>query len=330
MLAARCYRFASPPEVEIDSLPSPVPGEGQVGVEVHYASVNFPDVLIAQNLYQVSAPLPFTPGSELAGVVSAVGPGAGEFALGDRVCGATFVGAFAEEVVLPAAGLRRLDPEADLAAASAFGVTYGTAYHALRSFARLEAGQTLVVLGAAGGVGLAAVEIGRELGARVIAAASSAERLELCRARGAAEGICYADEDLKQRIRELAPDGADAVLDPVGGEHAEAALRATRWRGRFVCVGFASGEIPRIPLNLVLLKGAEIVGLDMRAFSRFAPEEMERNQAELWALFDSGRLRPYVSTRYPLERAGEALAALGERRATGKVVVEMPRAARGG
>jgi len=323
MRALRCNTYGPPESAVIEELPTPEPGEGQIRIDVHAASINFPDVLIMQDQYQVSAELPFTPGSELAGIVSARGPSVSDHQIGDAVCGATFVGAFAEQIVVAANSVSRVPTGVDMLDAAAFGVVYTTAYLALTSVAELRQGETLVVLGAAGGVGLAAVAIGRQLGARVIAAASSQEKLAVCRTCGAEETIDYSTEDLKERIKALAPGGADVVLDPVGGRYSEAAYRATRWRGRYVVVGFASGEIPRIPLNLVLLKGADLRGFDFRHFAINAPEAIRKGREELTALLASGKLRPHISAVYPLDEAVQALAEVSERRATGKIVIEM-------
>lgn len=323
MRAARCNEYGPPASLVIEELPTPEPGEGQVRVDVHAASVNYPDVLIMQDRYQVSMPVPFTPGSELAGVVGAVGEGVSNFAVGDRVSASTFVGAFAEQVVLPAASVSPVPDGVELRDAAAFWVAYMTAYASLVDVGELEEGQTLVVLGAAGGVGLAAVMLGKYLGARVVAAASSPEKLAVCRECGADEVIDYTKESLKDRIKELTGGaGADVVIDPVGGEHSEAAYRATRWRGRFVVVGFATGEIPRIPLNLVLLKGADLRGFDFRLYGMNAADELAQRRDELATLLASGAVRPHLSGVYPLGRASEALAEVSERRATGKVVID--------
>jgi NADPH2:quinone reductase len=323
--AAQCLAYGPPSSVLVVEVPDPVPGPGQVVVDVAAAAVNFPDVLLVADQYQVHLPVPFTVGSEFAGTVRSVGEGVDALSIGDRVMGSTMFGAFAEQIVVAASSLQRVHPAVDLATAAASGVAHQTAYHSLRSMAQLEPGQWVVVLGAAGGVGLAAVQLGAALGARVVAAVSSPEKMALCLARGAEVAVDYGTEDLKERIKEITGGGADVVLDPVGGPHAEAALRALRWGGRFVTVGFASGEIPRIPLNLVLLKGVVVSGFTMEGFGRHRGEERARDLAELAELAATGRAAPYISATYPLDQVDQALAALAERRATGKVLVEPTR-----
>jgi len=322
MRAVRCNQYGTPASLVVEEVPDPVAGEGQVVVEVAAAAVNFPDVLLVADRYQLHVPVPFTPGSELAGTVVSVGPGVADLSVGDRVMGATLVGAFAELVAMPASALERVAPSVDLHTAAAFGVAHRTAYHALRSVARARPGEWVVVLGAAGGVGLAAVELGTVIGTRVLAAASSPAKLDLCRAKGAAGVVDYRAEDLKARIKKITGGGADVVIDPVGGPLAEAALRAMRWGGRLVSVGFASGEIPRIPLNLVLLKGVVVTGFTMEGLARHQPDDVARDEAELRDLLASGRAVPYVSARYPLDEVARALGDLAERRAMGKVLVE--------
>jgi NADPH2:quinone reductase len=325
MRAARCLEYGPASSVVVVEMPDPVAADGQVVVDVAAAAVNFRDVLLVADQYQIHIPVPFTVGSEFAGTVRAVGAGVHDITVGDRVRGSSMVGAFAEQIVVPASSLQQVDPAIDLATAAAAGVAHSTAYHALRSFARVQPGEWVVVLGAAGGVGLAAVELGAELGGRVVAAASSADKLALCLEHGAEAAIDYGVEDLKTRIKEITGDGADAVIDPVGGPSAEQALRALRWGGRFVTVGFASGEIPRIPLNLVLLKGVVVSGFTMEGFARNQPEDRARDQAELTALARAGRAVPHISATYPLEQTGRALSDLAERRATGKVLVDPTR-----
>ncbi len=322
MRAARCLAYGPPSTVVVAEVPDPVPSPGQVVVDVAAAAVNFPDVLVVADKYQINIPVPFTVGSEFAGTVRAVGDGVDNLSVGDRVMGSALFGAFAEQIAATAASLQLVDPAVDLVTAAASGVAHCTAYHALRSVARLQPGEWLVVLGAAGGVGLAAVELGTALGARVLAAASSSEKLALCLQRGAEAGVNYNTEDLKARIKEITGGGADVVVDPVGGSSAEQALRALGWGGRFVTVGFASGEIPRIPLNLVLLKGVWISGFTMEGFARHQAGDRERDLAELAELARAGRALPYISAIYPLDQVGRALSDLSERRATGKVLVD--------
>jgi NADPH2:quinone reductase len=323
--AARCIEYGPPSSVVVVEVPDPVPSDGQVVVDVAAAAVNFPDVLLVADQYQVHIPVPFTVGSEFAGTVRSVGTGVETFAAGDRVKGSTMHGAFAEQVMVRASSLQRVGPAVDLPTAAASGVAHATAYHALRSVARVQPDEWVVVLGAAGGVGLAAVELGVALGARVLAAASSADKTALCLERGAECAIDYGTEDLKARIKEITTDGADVVIDPVGGPSAEQALRALRWAGRFVTVGFASGEIPRIPLNLVLLKGVIVTGFTMEGFARNQAADQARDVVELAALAEAGRAVPYISATYPLEETGRALADLAERRAMGKVLVDPTR-----
>jgi len=320
--AARCETYGPPERVVVEDVPDLRPRDGGVVVEVHAASVNYPDVLIVADEYQVSIPTPFTPGSEFAGAVVAVADDVDDVRVGDRVCGSTFIGAFAEQIALPAAALTAVPPSVTYAEAASFGVVYSTAYHALRSVAEVQPGEWVAVLGAAGGVGLASVDLAKHLGARVLAAASSDEKLAVCHERGAEALVNYERDDLKVAMKELTGGGADVVIDPVGGPYSEPALRATRWGGRFVVVGFASGEIPRIPLNLVLLKGVVIKGFEFRTFAEHAPEASRRDRAELLALFADGRVRPYVSSVYPLDGVADALREVAERRALGKVVIE--------
>src|SRR3954467_14914320 len=272
MKAVLCKQYGPPDTLTFEELPSPKAGAGEVVVAVKAASVNFPDVLIIQNKYQFKPPLPFSPGSELAGVVKEVGAGVTNVKAGDKVIAFTTYGAFAEEVKTEAGRLLPLPEGMDFASGAAFLLTYGTSDHALRDRGALKAGETLLVLGAAGGVGLAAIEIGKILGARVIACASTEEKLAVCRAHGADETINYAAEDLRERIKALTDArGADVVYDPVGGPYTELALRSIAWRGRLLVVGFAPGEIPKIPLNLTLLKGCAIVGVFWAAWSPREP-----------------------------------------------------------
>jgi len=322
MKAVLCKEYGPPEKLVVEELPSPAAGKGQVVIAVHAAALNFPDLLIIQNKYQFKPPLPFSPGGEVAGVVKEIGEGVTGFHPGDRVIGWCAWGGFAEEVAIDASQATRIPDAIDFVTASGFLLAYGTSYHALVDRARLAAGETLVVLGAAGGVGLAAVEIGKALGARVIACASSEDKLALCREHGADEVIDYAREDLKERIKKLTGGkGADVVYDPVGGPYAEAALRSTAWEGRFLVVGFAAGDIPSIPLNLVLLKGCAILGVFWGSFTAREPARNQQNLGELLLWFEQGKLHPHVSQTYPLERAAEALGEMAARKVKGKVAL---------
>jgi NADPH:quinone reductase len=306
----------------VEDVPSPTPGPGEVVVSVKAASVNFPDVLIIQNKYQVKPPLPFSPGSELAGVVKEVGAGVTRFKPGDRVMAVTTYGAFAEEVKTEASRLVPLADGMDFSTASAFLLTYGTSDHALSDRGQLKAGERLLVLGAAGGVGLAAIEIGKALGAFVIACASSAGKLAVCREHGADATIDYVAEDLRERIKALtAGEGVDVVYDPVGGAYTEPALRSLRWRGRLLVVGFAAGEIPKIPINLTLLKGCSIVGVNIGGFSRNEPDQFAARVGQLTRWFQEGKLKPHVSETMALERAPDAIARMAARQVQGKIVL---------
>jgi NADPH2:quinone reductase len=318
-----CRRYGQPEDLELAELPEPEAGPGEVLVQVRAAAANFADALLIANAYQVSVEPPFVPGSELAGEVLATGADVDGLKAGDLVFGTAFHGAFAERSVLPAGQVTKMPAGADFGAAAAFGVAYQTAYHAVRSVAEVQAGDWVVVLGAAGGVGLAAVDVARELGARVVAAASDPEKLALCAERGAVHVVDYTTEDLKTRIRELTGGGAHAVIDPVGGAAAEQALRSIRWGGTFVTLGYASGVIPKIPLNLVLLKGVTVKGMEIRTFGQFRPDLVRRDNEELLALFAAGRVRPHIGARFPLQDAAAAVRYVADRRALGKVVIDV-------
>jgi NADPH2:quinone reductase len=319
MRAARVHALGAP--VVVDEVDDPRPGPGEIVVDVAAAAVNFADLLICKGEYQIKADAPFTPGSEFAGTVRAVGDAVTSPNVGDAVVGATFVGAFAEQVLVTAASVSPVPDGVALADAAAFLVAYGTSYSALRSVACVQPDEWVVVLGAAGGVGLAAVDVAVHFGARVVACASSAAKLDVCAQHGAVAGIDYTTEDLKARVKEITGEGADVVMDPVGGSLSEPALRATRYGGRFVVLGFASGEIPSIALNLVLLKGISVTAYEAWSFLMQRPDDASRDREELMQLLATGALRPHVSATYPLDRVGEALAEVGERRATGKVLV---------
>jgi NADPH2:quinone reductase len=318
-----CREFGPPEKLVLEDRPDPTPGPGELVIEAHAATVTFPDALMIEDKYQFKAPLPFVPGGEAAGVVSALGPDVTGFALGERVIGNTMlVGGFAEKVLVRASATRKLAPNMGYAEATGLGYAYGTGYYGLRHRGQLRAGETLLVLGAAGNVGLAAVELGKLFGARVIAAASSPEKLAVCRDRGADEVIDYTREDLKARLKALtAGQGVDVIYDCIGGDYAEAALRSIAWEGRFLVIGFTAG-IPKLPLNLTLLKGCQVIGVFYGAMVQRDPALRSEIDRELEALAAAGRLRPYVSERYALADAPKALRALLDRKVTGKVVVE--------
>src|SRR5687767_7369361 len=322
MKAVLCKQYGPPDSLAIEEVPSPRPGPNEVVVAVKAASLNFPDVLIIQNKYQFKPPLPFSPGSELAGVVKEVGAGVERYKPGDRVMAFTTYGAFAEEVKTESTRLIRLPQKMDFVTGAAFLLTYATTDHALRDRAALAAGETLLVLGAAGGVGLAAIEIGKAMGARVIACASSDEKLVVCRSHGADATINYTSEDLRERLKVLTEGrGADVVYDPVGGPYSEPAFRSIAWRGRHLVVGFAAGEIPKLPLNLALLKGAAVVGVFWGDFARREPKRFAASVAQLTRWFEEGRLKPHVSQTLPLEKAAEALKLMAARQVKGKLVL---------
>jgi NADPH2:quinone reductase len=286
--------------------------------------VNFPDVLIIQNKYQFKPPLPFSPGSELAGVVKEVGAGVSSVKPGDKVIAFTAFGAFAEEVKTEAVRLLPLPEGMSYEAGASFILTYGTTDHALRDRGQLKPGETLLVLGAAGGVGVAAIEIGKALGARVIACASSDDKLAVCRQHGADECINYATEDLRERIKALTPGkGVDVIYDAVGGPYSEPAFRSIAWRGRHLVIGFAAGEIPKLPLNLALLKGASVVGVFWGDFTKREPQAFAESAKQLARWYRDGKLKPHVSASYPLAQAAEAMNLLASRKAKGKVVIRI-------
>ena len=322
MRAVMCERWGGPDQLRIARIDLPDPGPGEVRIDIKAAGVNFPDVLIIQRKYQVRPELPFTPGAEVAGLVAATGPDVTAFRAGDRVAAFCTLGGFAEAVNVAARDCVALPAAVAFEPAAAFGLAYGTAWHALRDRAAMQAGETLLVLGAAGGVGLAAIDIARAMGARVIAAASSAEKLAVCRAQGADETIDYEQEDLREAIGRLtAGQGADVVFDPVGGRLTEPAFRSIAWGGRYLVIGFANGEIPSLPLNLPLLKGASIVGVFWGGYTRRAPEHNREAIAQLLALIGEGKLRPMVSRTYALDETPQALADMAARKVIGKVVI---------
>lgn len=332
MKAMLCKAYGPPENLVLEDVPAPVPGKGQVLIGVKACGVNFPDVLIIQDKYQFKPALPFSPGGEVAGVVKTLGEGVKNVKVGDRVCASIGNGGMAEEVCADA---RRCIPVPDnvpFDVASSWIITYGTSYHALKDRAQLRSGENLVVLGAAGGVGLAAVELGVVMDARVVAGASSQEKVDLAKSRGAANGFVYPNTPLSrdqqkamsESIKSLTGgNGADVLYDPVGDDYAEPALRAMNWAGRYLVIGFAAGNIPKVPLNLTLLKGCSIVGVFWGASTVRDPKGAMSNLLEIMAMIATGELKPYVSERFPLARAGEAIRMLMDRKAQGKVVVTM-------
>lgn len=329
MKAVLSKAVGGPDTLVLEEAPDPEARAGWAVVDVKACGVNYPDVLIIEDKYQFKPPRPFSPGGEISGVVREVGEGVTHLKPGDRVLGNTGSGGMAERIAVDAARLTRIPDGMPYDEAAAFLMTYGTSYHGLKDRGHLKPGQTLLVLGAAGGVGLAAVELGHAMGARVVAAASSEEKVALAKARGADAGVVYPrgpfDRDGQKALADLfkqacGPDGADVVYDGVGGDYAEAALRCTAWEGRFLVIGFPAG-IPRIPLNLALLKGCDIVGVFWGAAVARDPAGHQQNVQALMDLYAAGKIRPHVSERFPLARAGDAIAHLAERKALGKVVV---------
>ncbi|WP_278914325.1 NADPH:quinone oxidoreductase family protein [Deinococcus wulumuqiensis] len=322
MRALVCQQFDQPEALTVLEQPDPTPGPGEVVMAVEAAGVNYPDALMVMGQYQVRPPLPFVAGAEAAGTVAAVGEGVTHLRPGQSVVAFTGTGAFASHLVAPAAHVIPLPPGFPADVAATLPLAYGTALHALIQRGQLHGGETLLVLGAAGGVGLAAVMIGKALGARVIAAASTPEKCAAASEHGADEVINYAEEDLRERLRALTgKGGVDVVFDPVGDRYAEPAFRSLGWNGRYLVIGFAGGEIPRLPLNLPLLKGSSLVGVFWGEFARREPKANAENMARLLGWIAEGQVRPLVSARYSLERGPEALRALLNRQVTGKVVI---------
>ena len=332
MKAMLCLDYGPPESLVLCEVPSPSPGPGQVAVTIKACGVNFPDVLLIENKYQYKPPLPFAPGGEIAGIVKSVGEGVTQFKPGDRVIARIGSGGMQEEVAVDSGRCVAMPDGMDFESASSFALTYGTSHYALKDRARLKPGESLVVLGAAGGVGLACVELGKLMGARVIAAASSQDKVDLARRRGADDGFVYPggplsreqQREMSERIKVLTGGtGADVVCDPVGGDYSEAAIRAMNWEGRFLVIGFAAGDIPRIPLNLALLKSCDIVGVFYGDFAAREAKKNADNLAELARWIVAGRIKPYISARFPLARAAEAIRMLADRKAQGKVIVTM-------
>jgi NADPH:quinone reductase len=317
-----CHAFAPVDELMVADLPEPHLEPGHVLIDVAAAGLNFPDVLCVQGLYQFKPPLPFAPGQEGAGTIRAVGEGVTHLKAGDRAAFIVLSGAIAEAALAPASLCIKLPDAVDLQTAAGFGMVYGTSYYALKQRAALKEGQTLLVLGAAGGVGLAAVELGKAMGARVIAAASTPQKRQIAMDAGAEASVDYTDPSWREALKNLTDGkGVDVVYDPVGGEIAEAALRSIAWEGRYLVVGFAAGTIPKIPLNLPLLKGCSVMGVFWGAWAIGDPEASRANFVELYDMLAAGKLKPLISRTLPLDQAKDGLLALGERRATGKIVV---------
>ncbi|MBB6342797.1 NADPH2:quinone reductase [Pseudomonas fluvialis] len=322
MKAVLCKAFGPAETLVLEEVANLEPKKTEVVLDVHAAGVNFPDSLIIEGKYQFKPPFPFSPGGEAAGVISAVGEKVSQFKVGDRVMALTGWGSFAEQVAVPAYNVLPMPPSMDFTTAAAFSMTYGTSMHALKQRGNLQAGETLLVLGASGGVGLAAVEIGKAMGATVIAAASSAEKLAVAKAAGADHLINYSEQSLKDELKTLTKgQGVDVIYDPVGGPLFEEAFRSIAWNGRMLVIGFASGEIPALPANLPLLKGAALIGVFWGAFAQRQPQDNVANFQQLFAWYGEGKLRPLVSQTFPLEKAGDAIDTLAKRKAVGKVVV---------
>ena len=332
MKALQCVELAGPEKLVFSEVDDPKPGSGQVLLEIKAASVNFPDVLMIQGLYQNQPPMPFIPGAECSGVISEIGEGVDSCSVGDHVFVMAGTGCFAEKLVVDAASVTLIPKAMDFPVAAALPMTYGTSLYSLKQRANLQPGETLLVLGAAGGVGLSAVEIGKAMGARVIAAASSEEKIKICLEHGADEAFVYPSGDLDReqqkelsnKIKELTGGlGANVVYDPVGGSFSEPALRAMAWEGRFLVIGFAAGEIPKLPLNLALLKNCQIVGVFWGAWTLMFPAEHEKNLQELFDLHTDGKINPEISDRFSLEESAAAIAHLKDRKAKGKVIIDV-------
>ena len=322
MKAVVCKAWGLPDSLEVQELPDLVAGPGQVVIDVKAAGVNFPDVLIIQGKYQVRPELPFTPGSEISGVIKAVGAGVAGIKVGDQVIAFTAQGGFAQQVVAQAQAVMPMPPGMAFDIAAAITLTYGTSHHAIVDRAALMPGETMLVLGAAGGVGLAAIDIGKALGARVIAAASTDDKLAVCREHGADATINYTTENLRDAIKAATGgNGPDVIYDPVGGAYTEAAFRAIGWRGRYLVVGFANGEIPKLPLNLMLLKGASLIGVFWGEFAKREPKANMAAMRQLLGWLSEGKIRPRISGRYALEDTARALNDMAARKVTGKVVI---------
>ena len=332
MKALQCIELGGPDKLEINEVDSPSAIPGHVVIDVKSGSINFPDVLMIQGLYQFQPPLPFTPGGESAGIISEVGEDVTKFKVGDKVFAMTGTGAFAEKILAHEASCTLIPDSMDYDSAAALSMTYGTSLYALKQRANIQPGETLLVLGASGGVGIAAIELGKAMGAKVIAAASTQDKVDMCMAHGADEGFIYPSgnldrdqqKELSNKIKELTGGmGANVVYDPVGDSYSEPCLRATAWEGRYLVIGFAAGEIPKIPLNITLLKGCQVVGVFWGAWVGMCPDENNKNFAELFKLHAEGKINPEVSQKYTLENSADAFLHLANRKAKGKVIINM-------
>lgn len=334
MRAILCKDYGPPESLVLEDIESPTAGENDVVIKVHNAAVNYPDVLVIQNLYQIKPPLPFSPGGEVSGEVIALGDKVDTLQIGDRVMAVIGTGGFREEIAVPAALCMPIPDSLDFKLAAAMGLTYGTSYHALKDRARIQAGETLFIMGASGGVGLAAVELGKSMGARVIAAASSEDKLQVCRDHGADDTLLYKTGGLSpdeqkafsEEVKNLTNGkGVDVVYDAIGGDYAEPAVRAMAWGGRYLVVGFVAGYIPKIPLNLTLLKGTSLVGVFWGRFNAEQPKDARQNIIDLLRMLQEGKIKPHISGVYPLEDAAKALTQMAERKVTGKLVIDLGR-----
>ncbi|MEC8769017.1 MAG: NADPH:quinone oxidoreductase family protein [Pseudomonadota bacterium] len=334
MRAILCKDYGPPESLVLEDIEPPTAGENDVVIKVHNAAVNYPDVLVIQNLYQIKPPLPFSPGGEISGEVIASGDKVDTLKIGDRVMAVIGTGGFREEIAVPAALCMPIPDSLDFKIAAAMGLTYGTSYHALKDRARIQAGETLFIMGASCVVGLAAVELGKSMGARVIAAASSEDKLQVCRDHGADDTLLYKTGGLSpdeqqafsEEVKNLTDGkGVDVVYDAIGGDYAEPAVRAMAWGGRYLVVGFVAGYIPKIPLNLTLLKGTSLVGVFWGRFNAEQPKDARQNIIELMGMLQAGKIKPHISGVYPLEDAAIALTQMAERKVTGKLVVDMGR-----
>jgi NADPH2:quinone reductase len=319
-----CVSYGPPENLVLEDIDDPIAGDDEAIVEVYAASLNFPDGLQIQGKYKYQPPMPFSPGSEVGGIIKSLGGGLEGFAVGDRVMATTTIGGLAEQVAVKAEGLRKIPASMDFKTAASFAMVYTTSYYALKQRAQLQAGETLLVLGASGGVGLAAVELGKLMGAKVIAAASTVEKLDFVSQLKPDELLNYADGELKEKVKVLtAGKGADVIYDPVGGDLFDQSCRCINWNGRLLVIGFTSGRIPAYKANLALLKGASMVGVFLGRFRKEEPAEYERNFAELLSLYDEGTLRPIVTQSYPFSNYVDAFNVFTERRVMGKVTLEV-------